>query len=59
MELYTTVLYMQVQDLDLLTVIHAHFIVYMFLLAISIIPNKTLKESCDNTLSWFHTELIL
>ena len=59
MELYTTVLYMQVQDLDLLTVIHANFIVYMFLLAISIIPNKTLKESCDNTLSWFHTELIL
>ena len=59
MELYTTVLYMQVQDLDLLTVIHANCIVYMFLLAISIIPNKTLKESCDNTLSWFHTELIL
>ena len=59
MELYTTVLDTQAQDLELFTVIHAHFVLYMFLLALSIILNKTLKMSCDNTLSWFHTELLL
>ena len=57
MELYTTVLDTQAHNLELFTVIYANFILYMFLLGLSIILNKTLnKKSCDNTLSCFRTQ---